>query len=1048
MPRERLFSLLDERRRHPAIWISAPPGAGKTTLVGSWLESRKLTGIWYQVDAGDADPASFFYYLGLAEQALPRRRRGLDPLPLLTPEYLPDRAGFARRFFRELFTRLDPTAVLVLDNFQEAGADEQFHEIVQVAMDNLPPGITLIVISRADPGDSYVHHLANRTAVLIDWGPLKLTREESRWIAQSHLHLDAQVVDLLHDRAAGWTAGLILLAERASRDGTVESIESAESEQEVFAYFAGQMFDRSDEATRYLLLKLSYLPVISARAAERLTGTEASVRLLEQMYQRHLFVDRRKGDETIYQFHALSRAFLRHRARQDLNVNEQRATASRAAAMLEDEGRIEDAMALHCEARDWTAARGLTLRLAPSLIAQGRWRVVVDWMSKFPREIFDHDCWLQHWLGTAWVAVNPPEARRILETCFATAVRDGDRLCQTQVAAGMIETYFLEYSVFHPADRWIDVLVHILSEPLEFPTVESELRVQSALVIALTYRQPGHPALSRCAPRVQTLVPACADTNLSGFAAFYLGLYGDMCGRNDVAEAAMRMMIPLSDHPDATALTKGMLLAVSLWHCVLTANGELGREVLDRLDRLGERENLHLARRFSCILGFYLDMRVGALAQGQARLRRFEKILIPTDLYETASLLGMQCYYGLFADRPEETLALADSLMEAYSKTGSLCHELFMLAGVIQAHTEVGDHEGACVRIAQYRGLMPSEHMEWMAWGPDTAEAWIALQSGDHVLLSSHLRDLFRQPRPRRFGYGMSQIWCRKWMPDLCAEALQAEIESQNVRDYIREYSIDAPNPLIQPWPWRVKVHTFGRFHLSIDDHPISFSTKAPRKLLALLKAIVSLGGVDVPEERITDALWGDEDGDTAHQSFATALHRLRKLLGDHDLISQRDGKVSLDLGRIWVDALTFDQLCDMAEAQRGAADSEPFLRSCQQAIDLYRGSFLADETDASYALSPRERRRARFLTYSVAFGARLEADGKRNEAQALYRRGLEADELAEAFYQGLMRCHHDEGQTAEAVAIYRRMREVLSSSLGVQPSRATEALYEKLAGT
>lgn len=99
VPRERLFSLLDETKVHkPAICVVGPPGAGKTTLVASWLDDRGIKGIWYQVDPGDADLATFFYYLG--EAASPFNRKGQRPLPLLSPEYLHDVEGFSRRFFR------------------------------------------------------------------------------------------------------------------------------------------------------------------------------------------------------------------------------------------------------------------------------------------------------------------------------------------------------------------------------------------------------------------------------------------------------------------------------------------------------------------------------------------------------------------------------------------------------------------------------------------------------------------------------------------------------------------------------------------------------------------------------------------------------------------------------------------------------------------------------------------------------------------------------------------------------------------------------------
>jgi LuxR family maltose regulon positive regulatory protein len=99
------------------VWIVGPPGAGKTTLVVSYLQVRELTCLWYQVDSGDADPASFYYLAQALPQARAARR---EPLRLLTPEYPADLPGFTRRFFRALYVRLPPGAVLVLDNFQEA----------------------------------------------------------------------------------------------------------------------------------------------------------------------------------------------------------------------------------------------------------------------------------------------------------------------------------------------------------------------------------------------------------------------------------------------------------------------------------------------------------------------------------------------------------------------------------------------------------------------------------------------------------------------------------------------------------------------------------------------------------------------------------------------------------------------------------------------------------------------------------------------------------------------------------------------------------------
>jgi hypothetical protein len=97
-----LFSLLNRPSR--IVWVSAPAGAGKSSLGSSWGEARQLRVAWYQVDAGDADPATLFHYLGLAAKAAAGAQR--VELPHLTPEYLPRLDVFVRRFYEGFFACL------------------------------------------------------------------------------------------------------------------------------------------------------------------------------------------------------------------------------------------------------------------------------------------------------------------------------------------------------------------------------------------------------------------------------------------------------------------------------------------------------------------------------------------------------------------------------------------------------------------------------------------------------------------------------------------------------------------------------------------------------------------------------------------------------------------------------------------------------------------------------------------------------------------------------------------------------------------------------
>src|SRR5688500_2868233 len=82
--RARLFKRTDQARKRPLVWITAQAGAGKTTLIASYLETRKLEALWYQIDQSDSDAASFFYCLGQGVNGPSRKKVRLPPL---TPEY-------------------------------------------------------------------------------------------------------------------------------------------------------------------------------------------------------------------------------------------------------------------------------------------------------------------------------------------------------------------------------------------------------------------------------------------------------------------------------------------------------------------------------------------------------------------------------------------------------------------------------------------------------------------------------------------------------------------------------------------------------------------------------------------------------------------------------------------------------------------------------------------------------------------------------------------------------------------------------------------------
>jgi LuxR family maltose regulon positive regulatory protein len=288
-------------------------------------------------------------------------------------------------------------------------------------------------------------------------------------------------------------------------------------------------------------------------------------------------------------------------------------------------------------------------------------------------------------------------------------------------------------------------------------------------------------------------------------------------------------------------------------------------------------------------------------------------------------------------------------------------------------------------------------------------------------------------------------FWLPEMMSRLCARALDAGIEIDYARHIIRRRRLLPPSPEIENWPWPVKLFTLGSFALLKDDEPIEFSHKAPKKPLALLKAIVAFGGKGVSAALLAEALWPDQEGDAAYVAFTSALHRLRKVLGDENAVLVQEGRVTLNPNLCWVDAWAFQRLLGHAEEAAQAADVDLQRRLADRALALYRGWFFSADTDEPWAVSLRERLHSLFMRHVLTLARQLQSSGNSLEALTRYARGIEADPLAEEFYQGIMRCYLDQGRLAEGLAAYRRLRQALSVTLGVVPSSASEALHKSL---
>lgn len=1027
--RDRLFMRLDASRS--AIWVGAPAGAGKTTLLASYIETRLCPVLWYQVDSGDADPASFFYFIGLAAR---RIAPGASHLPLLTPEYLPDLAGFARRFFRLLFSLLPDRSMVVFDNYQEVADLVVFHTIARSMLEDLPPGIRVALLGRNALPASLTRFHANRTMDIVAWEDLRLSAEESRSLLG--VSVEGAAAEHLHRISQGWAAGLLLLRDHCGITTPLQAAGLEQSPEILFNYFASEIFESVAPPVRRLLARTAFFSSFTAEMAQVASGVADAGEVLDELTRNHFFVGRRSVPEITYEYHALFQSFLRQLSHDPAECAELK---REAAHILAAHGRPEHAVDLYLDVGDAQAATIMILSLAPRVIAQGRWQTLRQWIDSLSPGQVNETPWLMFWRGMSDLASAPSAARAWLERAHERFERDRDFVGQLFSASGAMDARFLEWSEFQPLDKWIVIAQNLWGRLSQLPSPAHELRVVTSMLAAMTYRQPEHPMLPRAARRIMALINEDMDPNQKAFSLTQLLQYFDWMADFENARQVNAAIQQLLDSGKLTPLSEVWTRIMRAHgHCIQGAHAEGIRELADAF-AIANADGQGLLIGVTCLARAFTELSTGNLAEARRQIQNAGARIHPGRLMDVALFHALKSWLALLEGNAELAIEQAMISVDTADATGSSVSQVWSRTTLALALGESGDVAGAGRAVETAHVLVAGLEKGLFCFHITLIRADLMLRSGD----SASGRELLRQALSlgARNRYADNLEWLPAMMSRLCAEALRAGIEEDYVRGLIRQRGLMAPTSFVAGWPWPLEIRVLGPFAVRRDGQRLEFSRKTPKKPIALLKGLIALGGRDVAEARLADQLWPGSEADAAHESLAVNLHRLRKILGNQDAIVLKEGRISLNAELCWVDVWTFDNLIERARGRRELNGDGVAEHEAQAAIALYRGDFLAAEQEESWMIPMRERLRGRFVQHIATLAQECCASGRHEQEVGYYLRGIEIDELVEVFYQNLMRCYLERGRRAEGLAIYHRLHKVLVLGHGITLAPESTAL-------
>ena len=201
-----------------------------------------------------------------------------------------------------------------------------------------------------------------------------------------------------------------------------------------------------------------------------------------------------------------------------------------------------------------------------------------------------------------------------------------------------------------------------------------------------------------------------------------------------------------------------------------------------------------------------------------------------------------------------------------------------------------------------------------------------------------------------------------------------------------------------------------------------------------------------VTRAALVDAIWPTEPPALVDTALNALISKLRKAVGS-DAVSGRGG-VRLVLPDAWVDVEAASEAIHRAEGAVGRGAWAEAWGPGRVALHIVRRELLPGE---SAAWVEEERR----VLEEIELRA-LECVGKSslelgpNELESAIRSGRDLVRLAphrESGYRVLMRALAAEGNDAEALGVYERLRVRLREDLGVAPSAPTQELYRGLLG-
>ena len=441
-----ILEKLEQGLSSPVTLVSAPAGFGKTTLLSEWYASEKGEAkslAWLSLGSEDNDVERFLLYVAAALDTL---IKGISDsvLPLLQMNQLPATSTILTSLINELTEALQTPFILVLDDYHLI-TSPAVHEALIFLVENIPPQMHLVILSREDPPLPLARLRARQQLTEIRAVDLRFTLEESSAFLNQVMGLDLTVteVETLDTRTEGWIAGLQMTAiSMSGRDDRSSFIRTfASSNRFIFDYLLDEVFEGLPLEVQDFLVKTSILDRMCASLCDAVTGKTDSQNILLQLEQSNLFVVPLDDQRRWYRYHHLFADLLHQQLRTEFG-NEIQELHQKARKWYQDNDLVGDAIHHALAIEDYEAVADLSERLVSESIERNELYTIANWLEDLPDKVRQAKPWLN--VAFAWILFRTRQFERVeqhLNDMERTLLESQDQDIHVQSHIAAIQAY-------------------------------------------------------------------------------------------------------------------------------------------------------------------------------------------------------------------------------------------------------------------------------------------------------------------------------------------------------------------------------------------------------------------------------------------------------------------------------------------------------------------------------------------------------------------------------------------------------------------------------